>query len=76
MRALRAAAHRRFNGRVIVLAPTGKTVNVATREGHARETIELDTSHAAFATRFVQWSLPLGKRWTAIDYVTSLSRTT
>ena len=33
MRALRAAAHRRFNGRVLVLAPTGKAVDVAVREG-------------------------------------------
>jgi conjugative relaxase-like TrwC/TraI family protein len=33
MRALRAAAHRRFNGQVIVLAPTGKAVDVAIREG-------------------------------------------
>jgi hypothetical protein len=33
MCALRAAAHRRFNGEVIVLAPTGKAVDVALREG-------------------------------------------
>ena len=33
MRALRAAAHRRHRGRVLVLAPTGKAVDVAVREG-------------------------------------------
>ena len=33
MRALRAAAHRRFGGTVLVLAPTGKAVDVAVREG-------------------------------------------
>ena len=33
MRALRAAAHRRFHGTVLVLAPTGKAVDVAVREG-------------------------------------------
>jgi conjugative relaxase-like TrwC/TraI family protein len=33
MRALRAAAHRRRNGTVLVLAPTGKAVDVAVREG-------------------------------------------
>jgi hypothetical protein len=33
MRALRAAAHRRFDGAVLVLAPTGKAVDVAVREG-------------------------------------------
>jgi conjugative relaxase-like TrwC/TraI family protein len=33
MRALRAAAHRRINGTVLVLAPTGKAVDVAVREG-------------------------------------------
>jgi conjugative relaxase-like TrwC/TraI family protein len=33
MRALRAAAHRRFDGTVLVLAPTGKAVDVAVREG-------------------------------------------
>jgi conjugative relaxase-like TrwC/TraI family protein len=33
MRALRGAAHRRRNGTVLVLAPTGKAVDVAVREG-------------------------------------------
>jgi conjugative relaxase-like TrwC/TraI family protein len=33
MRALRAAAHRRHNATVLVLAPTGKAVDVAVREG-------------------------------------------
>jgi conjugative relaxase-like TrwC/TraI family protein len=33
MRALRAAAHRRFDGTVLVVAPTGKAVDVAVREG-------------------------------------------
>jgi len=33
MRALRAAAHRRLNGTILVLAPTGKAVDVAVREG-------------------------------------------
>lgn len=33
LRALRAAAHRRHHGQVIVLAPTGKAVDVALREG-------------------------------------------
>ncbi|AGB24302.1 TrwC relaxase [Mycobacterium sp. JS623] len=33
MRALRAAVHRRFHGTVFVLAPTGKAVDVAVREG-------------------------------------------
>jgi conjugative relaxase-like TrwC/TraI family protein len=33
MRALRAAVHRRFDGTVLVLAPTGKAVDVAVREG-------------------------------------------
>ena len=33
MRALRAAAHRRIDGTVLVLAPTGKAVDVAVREG-------------------------------------------
>jgi conjugative relaxase-like TrwC/TraI family protein len=33
MRALRTAAHRRFGGTVLVLAPTGKAVDVAVREG-------------------------------------------
>jgi conjugative relaxase-like TrwC/TraI family protein len=33
MRALRAAAHRRINGTVLVLAPTGQAVDVAVREG-------------------------------------------
>ena len=33
MRALRTAAHRRFDGTVLVLAPTGKAVDVAVREG-------------------------------------------
>ena len=33
MRALRTAAHRRFDGSVLVLAPTGKAVDVAVREG-------------------------------------------
>ena len=37
MRALRAAAHHRFDGRVIVLAPTGKAVDVAIREGAGDE---------------------------------------
>lgn len=32
MRALRAAVHRRFGGRVLVVAPTGKAVDVAMRE--------------------------------------------
>jgi AAA domain-containing protein len=35
MRALRAAAHRRRNGTVVVVAPTGKAVDVAVREGAA-----------------------------------------
>ena len=33
MRALRAAAHDRYGRRVLVLAPTGKAVDVAMREG-------------------------------------------
>jgi conjugative relaxase-like TrwC/TraI family protein len=33
MRALRAAARRRFDGTVLVVAPTGKAVDVAVREG-------------------------------------------
>jgi ATP-dependent exoDNAse (exonuclease V) alpha subunit len=33
MRALRAAMHRRFHGTVLVLAPTGKAVDVGVREG-------------------------------------------
>ena len=33
MRALRAAVRRRFDGTVLVLAPTGKAVDVAVREG-------------------------------------------
>ena len=33
MRALRAATHRRHRGTVLVLAPTGKAVDVAVREG-------------------------------------------
>ena len=33
MRALRAAAHRRHSAHVLVLAPTGKAVDVAVREG-------------------------------------------
>jgi conjugative relaxase-like TrwC/TraI family protein len=33
MRALRTAAHRRFGGTTLVLAPTGKAVDVAVREG-------------------------------------------
>jgi hypothetical protein len=33
LRALRAAAHRRNDGRVVVLAPTGRAVDVAVREG-------------------------------------------
>jgi hypothetical protein len=33
MRSLRAAAHRRIKGTVLVLAPTGKAVDVAVREG-------------------------------------------
>jgi ATP-dependent exoDNAse (exonuclease V) alpha subunit len=33
MRALRAAVHRRFDGAVLVLAPTGNAVDVAVREG-------------------------------------------
>jgi ATP-dependent exoDNAse (exonuclease V) alpha subunit len=33
MRALRTAAHRRFDGTTLVLAPTGKAVDVAVREG-------------------------------------------
>jgi conjugative relaxase-like TrwC/TraI family protein len=33
MRALRAAVHRRFHGTVLVLAPTGKAVDVAVSEG-------------------------------------------
>jgi conjugative relaxase-like TrwC/TraI family protein len=33
MRALRTAAHRRIHGTVLVLAPTGKAVDVAVREG-------------------------------------------
>jgi conjugative relaxase-like TrwC/TraI family protein len=33
MRALRTAAHRRFGGTVLVVAPTGKAVDVAVREG-------------------------------------------
>ena len=33
MRALRAAVHRRHHGTVVVLAPTGKAVDVAVREG-------------------------------------------
>src|SRR5258707_6679527 len=37
MRALRAAAHRRFDARVLVLAPTGKAVDVAVREGAGDE---------------------------------------
>jgi hypothetical protein len=37
MRALRAAAHRRFGGRVVVLAPTGRAVDVAVREGAGDE---------------------------------------
>jgi hypothetical protein len=37
MRALRGAAHRRRNGTVLVLAPTGKAVDVAVREGAGDE---------------------------------------
>ena len=37
MRALRAAAHRRHRGTVLVLAPTGKAVDVAVREGAGDE---------------------------------------
>jgi conjugative relaxase-like TrwC/TraI family protein len=37
MRALRAAAHRRHHGTVLVLAPTGKAVDVAVREGAGDE---------------------------------------
>ena len=37
MRALRTAVHRRFNGSVLVLAPTGKAVDVAVREGAGDE---------------------------------------
>lgn len=37
MRALRAAAHRRHNGRVLVLAPTGNAADVAIREGAGDE---------------------------------------
>jgi ATP-dependent exoDNAse (exonuclease V) alpha subunit len=33
LRALRAAAHHRHDGRVLVLAPTGRAVDVAVREG-------------------------------------------
>jgi conjugative relaxase-like TrwC/TraI family protein len=33
MRALRTAVHRRFDGTTVVLAPTGKAVDVAVREG-------------------------------------------
>jgi hypothetical protein len=33
LRALRAAAHRRHGGRVLLLAPTGRAVDVAVREG-------------------------------------------
>jgi conjugative relaxase-like TrwC/TraI family protein len=37
LRALRAAARRRHNGRVLVLAPTGRAVDVAVREGAGDE---------------------------------------
>jgi AAA domain/TrwC relaxase len=37
LRALRAAAHRRHGGTVLVLAPTGKAVDVAVREGAGDE---------------------------------------
>ena len=37
MRALVRAAHRRHNGAVLVLAPTGKAVDVAVREGAGDE---------------------------------------
>jgi conjugative relaxase-like TrwC/TraI family protein len=37
LRALRAAAHRRLGGRVLVLAPTGRAVDVAVREGAGDE---------------------------------------
>ena len=37
MRALRAAAHRRYGATVLVLAPTGKAVDVAVREGAGDE---------------------------------------
>jgi hypothetical protein len=37
MRALRAAAHRRKGGTVLVLAPTGKAVDPAVREGAGDE---------------------------------------
>jgi hypothetical protein len=37
MRALVRAAHRRTGGRVLLLAPTGKAVDVAVREGAGDE---------------------------------------
>ena len=40
MRALRAAAHRRQGGQVLVLAPTGKAVDVAVREGAGDERLD------------------------------------
>ena len=37
LRALRTAAHRNINGKVVVLAPTGRAVDVAVREGAGDE---------------------------------------
>jgi hypothetical protein len=37
LRTLRSAAHRNINGRVVVLAPTGRAVDVAVREGAGDE---------------------------------------
>ena len=41
MRALRTAVHRRINGTVVVLAPTGKAVDVAVREGAGDEGVTI-----------------------------------
>ena len=53
MRALRAAAHRRHSGTVLVLAPTGKAVDVAVREGAGDEGLDHRQSSAILARRHI-----------------------
>ena len=49
MRALRAAARHRFDGTVVVLAPTGKAVDVAVREGAGDQGVHYRQSPPAAA---------------------------
>ena len=71
MRALVRAAHRRTGGRVLVLAPTGKAVDVAVREGAGDEgltiakALQLLRDNKLGARARTRWSLSMRPPWSA-----------